>query len=557
MKHNLDNKTSQIILDAFLHSRIHTEADLSSFKRKMAKKLKIPCLSNSALLRIYHEMAKNKSSKELTRMSQLLRKRPIRSLSGIVNVSVLTKFYPCPGHCIFCPEQKGLPKSYLKDEPAVQRAIATHFNPFEQISVRLRALKNIGHPIDKIELRIIGGTWSYYPKKYRIWFVKECFRACNEFPKKNHKKPQPPFTKTNIQKLYQQLAREQKKNEKTKCRLVGITIETRPDYINTREIKLMRELGVTRVELGVQSIYDDVLRLVNRGHNVASTIEATHLLKDAGFKVSYQMMPNLPGSGFKRDIEMFKIIFRNQNFQPDLLKIYPLALIKSTPLYQWYLRKKFKPYSKKELIELLIKIKENIPPYCRIQRIIRDIPSKNIVAGGAKISNLREIVQSEMKKRGLQCHCIRCREIRARDNVESLTPQKIKTLSLFREDYQASEGREIFLSFENKERTKLYALLRLRIPSASQRVLWNLFPVLKHASLVREIHTYGQMLSIGEKSHSPQHQGLGKKLMRLAEKITKQEFKLNKIAVISGVGVRDYYRKLGYKLKETYMVKTI
>jgi elongator complex protein 3 len=547
----MKTETLEKIILEIVKAQIKTRADLDCFKRKVAKKYKIPCPNNVELLKIYHELVENKRVKRSGEIENLLRTRPIRSLSGIVNVSVLTKPYPCPGECIYCPTQKGIPKSYLKGEPAVQRAVLTKFDPYLQVQTRLRALQATGHPIDKIELRIIGGTWSYYPKRYQTWFIKECFRAANEYPSLNSKlKSQ----KSKLQRKVQNLKEIQKINEKAKCRIVGITVETRPDYVDLKEIKRMRELGITRVELGVQSIYDDVLKLNKRGHEVAATIKATKLLKDAGFKVSYQMMPNLPGSDFERDIKMFEEIFKNPDFRPDLLKIYPLALVKQSPLYRWYLKGKFKPYSEKKLIKLLIEIKKRVPRYCRIQRIVRDIPSKDIVEGGAKILNLREVVLKEMRKRGLKCKCIRCREVR-----ENYNPQE--KLYLFREDYESSGDKEIFLTFENRKGTKLYALLRLRLPSPLAELPEDgppqAFSVLKGAAIIREVHTFGQMIPIGEKSLSAQHRGLGKKLIKEAEKIAKREFGLNKIAVISGVGVRPYYRKLGYRLKDTYMIKKI
>jgi elongator complex protein 3 len=524
-------KIIESIIYELVKSRIMNREDLDCFKRKMAKKYKILCPSNVELLKVYHKLVKKRTLIQNELLGKLLRTRPIRSLSGIVNISVLTKPYPCPGKCIYCPSQKGIPKSYLKGEPAVQRAILTDFNPYLQVQTRLKSLEKTGHPIDKIELRIIGGTWSYYPKQYQTWFIKKCFKAANEY--------------TSNSKIKTRSLKElQKKNERAKCRIIGITIETRPDYINLKEIKRMRKLGITRVELGTQSTYDDVLKLNKRGHNVKATIKATKLLKDAGFKVSYQMMPNLPGSSFKRDIEMFKEIFKNPDFQPDLLKIYPLALVKEAPLYRLYKKSKFKPYPEKKLIELLVEIKKQIPFWCRIQRIIRDIPSKDIIAGGVKISNLREVVQKRMKEKGLKCKCIRCREAR-----EDYKPNE--KLYLFREDYQASNGKEIFLSFENRKREKLYALLRLRFPSN------YILPVLKKSAIIREVHTYGQMVPVNKKSLSVQHKGLGKKLIKEAEKITKEEFKINKVSVISGIGVRGYWRKLKYKLKDTYMIKKI
>ena len=490
-------------------------------KREVAKKYKIPCPSNISLLRTYHELVKNKRLKKSIKIENLLKTRPVRSLSGIVNVSVLTKPYPCPGKCLYCPIENGIPKSYVSGEPAVERAKKLNYNPFSQVKKRIEMLESEGHLTDKIELRIIGGTWSYYPKNYQRWFIKRCFEACNQ---KNSKT----------------LREAQKLNEKAKHRIVGLSIETRPDFINEKEIKWLRELGVTMVELGVQSIYDDVLKINLRGHKVSETILATKLLKDAGFKVLYQMMLNLPGSNFRGDKKMFKELFQNPDFQPDLLKIYPCALLKEAPLYKWYLKGKYKPRSEKTLINLLKKIKQEIPYYVRIQRITRDIPSPLVVAGAVKISNLRQILLEKMKREKWQCKCIRCREVKGKY-------QPNEKIHLFREDYNASEGKEMFLSFENENRTKLFSLLRLRITP-------------KNKAIIREIHTYGQQLPIlvGRPSrNSPQHRGLGKKLIKIAEKIVKKEFGLNKISVISGVGVRNYFRSLGYKLKNTYMTKSI
>ncbi len=521
------NKTEEIIKE-IIKNRKNALENLDKVKREMAKKFNSRPAPNVKLLESYHKLVKNKRIKRDKEIEYLLTIRKVRSLSGIVNVSVLTKPHPCPGKCIYCPREDNIPQSYLRKEPAVQRAVLTKFNPYLQIQTRLKSLIKTGHPVDKIELRIIGGTWSFYPKKYQSWFVAKCFQAANNFPKKTNHRPS--------------LEKEQIKNEGAKNKIIGITIETRPDFITQEEIKRLRKMGITRVELGVQSIYNKVLRINKRGHEVSATIKATKLLKDAGFKISYQIMPNLMGSTFKEDIKMFKEIFSNPDFRPDLLKIYPLALVKSSPLYKYYFKGKFSPYSKQKLIELLIKIKQQVPYWCRIQRIIRDIPSQDIVEGGTKTSNLRELVQEEMNKRGLRCKCIRCREVK-----EAYNPKE--KLYLFRADYRASGGKEVFLSLENKNRTRLYSLLRLRIPSDCS------LPVLKKSAIVREIHTYGRLKPILEKGIiSPQHKGLGKKLMKQAEKISR-EHDLKRISVISGVGVRDYYRKLGYRLKETYMIK--
>ncbi len=479
--------------------------------------------SNADLLKEYHLFCKKKNKKPDPYLENILITRKVRSLSGIVVVSVLTKPYPCPGKCIFCPEEKGMPKSYFSTEPAVMRAIGCNFDPYAQVEKRLQALKNSGHPTDKIELIILGGTWSFLEKKYQTYFITQCFAAANNYQEKS-------------------LEKSQKRNEKAKQRIIGITVETRPDFINEKEIIRMRKLGVTRVELGVQSIYDDVLKKNKRGHDREKVIKATCLLKKAGFKICYHLMPNLLGSNVEKDEQMFKEVFNNDNFKPDLLKIYPCALLKEAPLYKLWKEKKYHHYSEKELTDLLIKIKADIPLYCRIQRLVRDIPSRQIISGPTKISNLRQILQ----KKGAQCSCIRCREVKENYNLK-------EKLFLFKNEYQASKGKEIFLSFENKSQTKLYSLLRLRLPEEKKHFI----STLKKAALIREVHTFGKVNPLEKKSLlSAQHKGLGKKMIKEAERMTAQKGYF-KIAVISGVGVRDYYRKLGYRLKDTYMVKSL
>ena len=525
---------------------------LSRLKRKASKKFGLPNPTNIELLKTYRQMIKSKKTKTNKNIESILITKNIRTLSGVAVIAVLTKPYPCPGTCKFCPNEKDMPKSYLSNEPAVMRAILTDFHPYKQVTARLKSLEATGHKTDKIELIIMGGTFSYLPRQYQTWFVKECFRACNN-PDKTTK---PPIVKKlrNTGKLQsQRLKQLQKINEKALHRIVGLTLETRPDYIDEKEILRMRKLGATRVELGVQSVYDDVLKLNKRGHYIAETIKATRLLKEAGFKINYHMMPDLPGSNYKKDLAMFKELFSNPDFQPDMLKIYPCVVVKNAPIYKWLKTGKYKPYSDKKLIRLLCEIKKIVPYYVRITRLIRDIPSTSIVAGN-KVSNLRQVLKKRSEEEGWNCKCIRCREIR---------DQKIKKLKLFRQDYNASNGEEIFLSFEDEKRINIYSLLRLRINKAGARSLEceNLnnkliIPTLRNSSIIREVHTYGQMMPIRSKSNkSPQHIGLGKKLIIEAERITREEFGLKKIAVISGVGVRDYYRKLGYDLVNEYMIK--
>ena len=521
-------------------------------KRKASKKFGLQNPTNIELLKTYREMIKNKKIKPNKNIENLLITKKMRTLSGVAIIAVLTKPYPCPGTCKFCPNEKDMPKSYLSNEPAVMRAILTNFHPYKQVQARLKSLEATGHKTDKIELIIMGGTFSYLPKQYQTWFVKKCFSACNTGN-----------VGTGRDLPLQQL---QKINEKSKHRIIGLTLETRPDYIDQKEIIRMRKLGATRVELGVQSIYNNVLKLNKRGHSVATTIRATRLLKEAGFKINYHMMPNLPGSNCKRDLEMFKELFSNPDFQPDMLKIYPCVVVKNAPIYRWLKTGKYKPYSEQELLELLIKIKKIIPYYVRITRVIRDIPTTSIVAGN-KISNLRQVLKKKSEEKGWQCKCIRCREV-----GNSFMPRPIVgagrdlPLRLFRQDYNASNGKEIFLSFEDRKRVNIYSLLRLRINSgvhSLERILqqaqndnYRLKPELQ--TIIREVHTYGKMMPIKSKNkNSPQHIGLGKKLILEAERIISEEFNLKKIAVISGVGVRDYYRKLGYRLENGYMVKSL
>ena len=526
-----------ILVKKLVLKRISSLAQFSKLKHQLGSQLNIPPVRNSDILKTYQKLKKQGKIKTNAFLQKQLKKRPIRSLSGVAIVAVLTKPWPCPGKCLYCPFEKGIPKSYLSGEPAVERAKLLKYNPYQQVKKRIEVLKNNNHPVDKIELIVIGGTWSYLPKKYQTWFIKRCFDGANNSISKD-------------------LKTAQKKNEKAKHRIIGITLETRPDYITTKEIIRMRNLGCTRVEIGVQIIDDKILKLNTRGHKVKQIIQATKLLKNAGFKICYHLMPGLLGSNPQKDLKMFKKVFTNPNFQPDMLKIYPCVVTKGSKLYKLFKNKKYKPYSDKQLINLLIKMKSIVPEYVRINRLIRDIPAWQI-QGGSKISNLREYVHQEMKKQKKTCSCIRCREIKS-------SKFKVQSLKLIRQDYDASEGKEIFLSFEDAKknlpphqkfgsRSKLAAFLRLRLPQTNNQTL----PGLKNAAIIRELHTYGQLVEIKKTNKkAAQHLGLGKKLMAEAEKIAKKQG-YKKIAVISGIGVRAYYRHLGYCLQHTYMVKSL
>ena len=518
----------QIIFSAIKEKNLD-EQKLDAIKRRAVFKFKTEIPTNILLLQAYHKLIKANKIKKTKILEQIFQTRKVRTLSGVAVITVITKPYSCPGKCLYCPNEKNMPKSYLANEPACMRAVLTKFDPYRQTKARLDSLKMTGHTTDKIELIVLGGTWSVYPKIYQNWFLKRCFDACNGINSKT-------------------LKIAQKRNENAKNRIIGLTLETRPDFIDKKEVKRMRELGCTRVELGVQSIFDDILQKNKRGHGIKQTIKATRLLKDAGLKITYHMMPNLPGSNLKKDEKMFEELFSNSDFQPDQLKIYPCTILKTAPLYKVWKSGKYKPYPEKQLIDLLIKIKEKIPPYVRIVRMIRDIPKQSIVAGN-KVSNLREVVAQEMKKQGKKCKCIRCREIRN-------SKLEIRNLKLVRKNYNASGGKEVFLSFEDTKNDKLLAFLRLRLTDS-----WTL-PELKNSVLIRELHTYGHVVALkskvkSQKSKVIQHTGLGRQLMDEAEKIVKTETPYKKIAVIAGIGVRQYYQKLGYKLKRTYMIKNL
>ncbi|MBA7597546.1 tRNA uridine(34) acetyltransferase [subsurface metagenome] len=524
--------TEELIIKRAYEKNAFTPKSFFKVKMGVLGEVREPIPKKSELLAAYRSLVKKGEVEKNERLEKLLRLHKIRTLSGVAIVAVLTKPTYCPGECIYCPTEYEMPKSYLSDEPAVMRAIRSDFDPERQVSLRLEALEKTGHFTDKIEIIILGGTFTAFKKEYQKYFIWKTFDALNKKSSKN-------------------IEEAIKLNETAKHRCVGLTIETRPDLLDENEIIRLRNLGVTRVEIGVQSVYDDILKLVKRGHTQKEIIYATKLLKDAGIKVNYHMMPNLPGSNIKKDIEMFKILFENSNYKPDQLKIYPCVVVRESELYDWWKNKKFIPYKKDELISLLMEVKKNIPKYVRISRLFRDIPSTRIETG-VKSTNLRQMVKAEMLKRGLSCSCIRCREVR-----EKLVEEEFKKPVLFRQDYNASEGKEIFLSFEDEKREKLFAFIRLRIPSYFSKGETHYISELENAAIVREVHTYGEVVPIGKRGVGVQHRGLGKRLMKKAEKIAKNEFGVKKIAVTSGIGVRPYYYKLGYNLEGTYMIKNL
>lgn len=518
----------KILNDDILYRRLLKIRKKFGFKKKLAKNKIFP--ANSELLALYREMVEAGEEKPSFDAELLLRKIKTKSNSGVVSVSVLTKPHPCPGNCLYCPTESSMPKSYLSKEPAAARALRNNFNPYKQTVDRLSSLYANGHPVDKVEVIIIGGTWSFYPHSYQKNFVSEVFRACNNFQSKRE-----------LKKGEKSLSQLQSINEKAGSRVIGISIETRPDFIEPSEIKKLRELGITKVEIGVQCLDEKILETNRRNSSIKDVVVATEFLRRAGLKITYHMMLNLYGSTPQKDLAMFEKLFSDPRFRPDMLKIYPCVILKGTGLYKIWksldsTRDKFKPYSDGQLKDLLIKIKKLVPSYVRIIRVIRDIPAEYIVAG-SKFSNLRQEIMKDQKENKWRCKCIRCREIREdTPDSKNIVFKKIK--------YSVSGGEELFLTYEDKKNDKLISFLRLFIPDTGDR------------AMTRELHTYGRLVPVSLRGRQSQHLGFGKLLLKEAEKIAKKRG-FNKITVISGVGVRDYYRKRGYRLKDTYMVKSL
>lgn len=555
------------IIQFIISQKPTTKAQFNDAKRKICGKLKIKQPSNRSLIKAYQNLIKKKSIKPKKELESLMKKANVRTLSGVAIITSLTKSYACPGKCIYCPTEARMPKSYLASEPAAARALALKFDPYEQMKKRIEMLEENGHVTDKIEFIIKGGTWNAYPLKYQYWFILESFRACNHLLKKqkNHESKKQWLNGT-TEELSKLLEKEQNYNDKhAKHKIIGLTLETRPDAVTPETIYHMRKLGCTRIELGLQAPDDEILKLNKRGHTVQQFKDAMLLLRSAGFKVDLHFMPDLPGTTPKHDIEMYKLLFSDPSLKPDMVKIYPCTVIRTAELYKWFKSGKYKPYSEKKLFEALIEMKINTPRYCRISRLIRDIPNPDIQAGNV-ITNLRENLQKKMRERGLKCKCLRCREVGhvlkktiKQVFIPSSDRGKSNKTKLFIDKYQTVGGKEYFISFEDPKRTTVYGFLRLRIPEKElpTPLLQTKLPEIKNCAFIRELHVYGQLVSLGErKDKASQHKGLGKKLVKEAEKIAIKKG-YNKIAIISGVGVRDYYRKLRYKKRGTYMVKKL
>lgn len=529
-----------------------------------------------------------------------LRMKPIRTLSGVTPVTVLTKPYPCPGECIFCPNDIRMPKSYLSSEPGAQRAEQNAFDPYLQTYSRLMALRNTGHPTNKVEVIVLGGTWSFYPETYQIWFVKRVFDALRDFGQGVDGREQvwdalragsqlhperrvaaqidPGATEGQsynrlVQMMYRdemrrsreqaqaiargqrprtlldeyanwdELEAVQRENEHAACRCVGLVLETRPDNITPEEVIRMRRLGATKVQIGIQSLDDDVLRLNRRGHTVEQTRRAVRLLRQAGFKIFAHWMPNLYGSSPEADIADYHRLFADPDFRPDELKIYPCSLIESAELMEYYRARRWRPYTRDELLHVLTACFLATPEYCRLTRVVRDIPSTDIVAGELT-TNFRQVVERELARRGLRGADIRSREIRHR-------PVDPDALTLDELAYTSSVGDELFLQFITPER-RIAAFLRLSLPAEPLLV-----PELDGAAMIREVHVYGQSLAVGNEGPGhAQHRGLGARLIERAATIA-AERGYRRLAVISAVGTRAYYRQRGFRDGALYQLRDL
>jgi elongator complex protein 3 len=437
----------------------------------------------------------------------------------------------CPGQCLYCPTYPDAPQSYTPESPAVLRARSSDYDALKQVKVRLRMFEEMGHPTDKIELIIMGGTFLAQPVEYQYRFVKDCYDGLNGIEAAT-------------------LEDAKRINETALHRCTGLCIETRPDWCGDTEIKRMLEFGATRVELGVQTLDDAIYELVRRGHGVKEVIEATRRLRENGFKVYYHWMPGLPGSTPEKDLEMSKQLFTDDHFRPDGLKLYPTMVVEGTELERWYREGRYRPYDNETMIDLIIRIKAMVPRYVRIARVLRDIPSRFIVAGLK--DSLRDIVRERMRRDGIECRCIRCREYGHRTS----SGWKAGGPRLTRMDYDAAGGREIFLSFEDENET-LFGILRLRIQAGPVALIGC--GERSNKAIIRELHVFGPEVPLSEqKTEAAQHKGLGRALLSEAERIAREEFGAEWIAVLSGTGAKEYYRVTsGYRSSGDYMVKNL
>ncbi len=499
-----------------------TKKRLASLKLEYCKRNKRDLPSNADIYLACSEEEKKK-------LGAMLQMKPVRTASGVCVVAVMTPKLRCPGECIYCPQGEDSPKSYTGFEPASRRAKSVGYDPKRQVRVRLRQLSDTGHDTEKVELIIMGGTFPAQERSFQQGFVKDCLDGLNG-------------------KDSADIGKAISLNENAVHRCTGLTIETRPDFAEQKNIDMMLSFGCTRVELGVQSVYDEVLEYVKRGHSVSDSIKATKALKDSGIKVNYHIMPGLPLTTREMDVSMFRRLFEDEHFRPDMLKIYPCPVLKGTELFSLYSKGEFEPVSTEEAVERVAMGLKHVPRYVRIMRMMRDIPL-DIVDAGMDKSHLTDLVEKRLEEDGVKCNCIRCREAGITLLKKGIAPKDISVCEI---KYRASGGDEFFISHEDTSQDILLSYLRLRMPETSGRP-----EIDSSCALVRELRVVGSSLRLGErKGTSKQHQGLGAELPGMAEEKARGLGK-EKVVVTAGIGSRNYYRRFGYRPSGPYMEKRV
>jgi len=528
----MNEKPCREIIQNLMEIPKPTKQHLNQIKMKIANKYKLEKIPPNSKLIPYlktHEKAK---------LLPILRRKAVRTISGVTIIAVMTKPWSCPQKtpCAYCPggPPYGVPQSYTGHEPAAMRGIQNLFNPYRQVKNRIKQLEAIGHTVDKVELVIMGGTFPSMPLTYQERFVQRCLDGITK-------------------KKSSSLEEAKKGAEISKIRNVGVTVETRPDWAKEKHVDHMLSMGVTRVELGVQNVYDDIYELVGREHTVRDVVEATRILKDAGLKVAYHLMPGLPSSSFKRDLEGFHRIFTDSSFKPDMIKIYPCLVLKGTKAYEWWSLGKYEPYTTEEAAQLILEVKRMVPRWVRIMRVQRDIPAF-LIEAGVNRSNLRQMVLRRLGEQKMRCPCIRCREVGHRWLKDGVKPDP-NNIRVVTSKERASEGEDIFISIEDTVNDVLIGYLRLRIPSEKAHRPEILPEV---TSIVRELHVYGPLVPVGKRmTKAWQHKGYGGILLSEAERISREEYDRRKIVVTSALGTKQYYERFGYVYDGPYVSKIL
>jgi elongator complex protein 3 len=513
--------------------------------RRIIERMKRCDLQRQDLAKVKYELAKEEGLRDLPKNHEILkylrkgeehlvgvlRGKDVRSASGIYTVAVMTKPTRCPkdSPCAYCPggTESGTPQSYLGNEPALMRGLQANFDPYLQVKLRLGQYATIGHCPSKVQLIIMGGTFPATDLDYQEWFVTRCLQAMNG-------------RRGGETQGWQHLEEAQSRNERSSVRCIGITMETRPDWAGEAQVDRMIRMGATLVEVGVQTLDDAILEGMNRGCGLKQIVDATRVIRDSGLKVGYHIMPGLPGASREHDLETLRTVFEDERFRPDYLKIYPTLVIGGTELHRLWKDGKYEPLSCEDAIDLIATAQQGFPEWVRVARIQRDVPA-GIIEGGVRRSNLRELVDREAKRRGTGCRCIRCREVGLAKmrgaNLEAIRPEVVVR------SYKAGGGTEEFIAAEDAKEDLLVGFLRLRIPSKEAHR-----PEVQEAAVVRELHIYGQQAPVGGQGRDGfQHQGWGSRLLDSAESIAKERHGLDTVVVLPGVGVRDYYRRRGYR----------